>query len=524
MNIKLLVIIATITAINISNSVSHCSAQSGSLDNTFGIGGKVTTAIGSSTDAGNSVAIQGDGKIIVAGSSNNGANSDVALIRYNNDGSLDNNFGIGGKVTTAIGNSYDDGYCVALQSDGKILVAGTSDSSSSYDFSIVRYNSDGSLDNAFGIGGKVTTDFAGGCSDWGYSIAIQIDGKILVAGSHTTGGNRAYFALARYNSNGSLDNTFGVGGQVTTAIGDYYDFSYSVAIQSDGKIVVAGTNQFTFGNVDFALIRYNSNGSLDNNFGTSGKVTTDIGGINNYGFSVVLQSDGKIIVAGGSGNGTTTDFTIVRYNNDGTLDNTFGTGGKVITAIGSASDRAYSVILQSDGKIVVAGDTHNGLNYDFALVRYNSNGSLDNTFGINGKVTTAIGGTDDNGYSAAIQSDGKIVVAGSSFNGNKTDFAIVRYNNTILIGIDEEDFNHQNKLNIYPNPFYAWTTLQTDKPFENATLTVYSSIMQPVKLIDNLSGQSIIFNRSNLPSGLYFLHLTHDNKTIATDKLIITDN
>jgi uncharacterized delta-60 repeat protein len=169
-------------------------------------------------------------------------------------------------------------------------------------------------------------------------------------------------------------------------------------------------------------------GDLDTTFDSDGKVTTAIGASDNEAYSVAIQSDGKIVAAGSSKNGSNYDFALARYNTDGTLDTNFGTGGKVITAIGSSTDVAESVAIQSDGKIVAAGFSNNGSNNDFALVRYNTNGTLDTTFDSDGKVTTAIGSANDAAYSVAIQSDGKIVAAGFSNNGSNNDFALVRYN------------------------------------------------------------------------------------------------
>ena len=170
-----------------------------------------------------------------------------------------------------------------------------------------------------------------------------------------------------------------------------------------------------------------TSGSLDTTFNTTGKVTTAIGAINDSALAVAIQSDGKIVAAGYSYNGANYDFALVRYNTDGSLDTTFNTTGKVTTAIGASNDSAYVIAIQSDGKIVAAGYSDNGANYDFALVRYNTDGSLDTTFNTTGKVTTAIGASNDYAYAVAIQSDGKIVAAGYSYNGANDDFALVRY-------------------------------------------------------------------------------------------------
>jgi uncharacterized delta-60 repeat protein len=281
------------------------------------------------------------------------------------EGDLDTNFDSDGKVTTAIGGSNHRVRSVAIQSDGKIVAAGNS-RNGNWDFALARYNTDGSLDTSFDSGGKVTTDFGGG-NDRAYSVAIQSDGKIVAAGYSSNGSNND-FALARYNTDGTLDTNFDSGGKVTTDFGGGNDYAFSVAIQSDGKIVAAGRG--SNGGDDFALVRYNTDGTLDTNFDSGGKVTTDFGGDDDQAYSVAIQSDGKIVVAGLSYTGSNNGFALVRYNTDGTLDTSFDSDGKVTTAIGGTNDRAYSVAIQSDGKIVAAGYSYSGISQDFALVRY----------------------------------------------------------------------------------------------------------------------------------------------------------
>lgn len=382
--------------------------------------GKVITSFGSG--GGRSVAIQTDGKILVAGSNN----GDFAIARYNTDGSLDTT------ITTDFGNYFDSGYSVTLQKDGKMLLAGSDNDN----FALARYNADGSLDTSFNDDGKVTTDLSG-YYDFGSSVILQNDGKILVAG----GGNDD-FALVRYNADGSLDTSFNDDGKVTTKFGGY-DYGHSVTLQTDGKILVAG-----FSSSDFAIARYDRDGNLDTSFDSDGKVTTSFSSNYDYGYSVTLQADGKILVAG-SGNG---DFALARYNTDGSLDTSFDNDGKVITDFGIESGSGQSVTLQKDGKILVAG-SNNG---DFAIARYNTDGSLDISFDGDGKVTTDLGNDNDNGYSVALQNDGKILVAGESDN----NFALVRYNvngslDTSFVG------SSLNTIPIYIESKYSWDVKTT---------------------------------------------------------------
>ncbi|MFN9917280.1 MAG: delta-60 repeat domain-containing protein, partial [Pirellulaceae bacterium] len=260
--------------------------------------------------------------------------------------------------------------------------------------------------------------------DLGYSVTVQPDGKIVLGGSATIG-STTDFALVRYNADGSLDNSFGTGGRVTTAIGTDHDLGYSVTVQPDGKIVLGGSA--TIGSTtDFALVRYNADGSLDNSFGTGGMVTTAIGTGNDFGNSVTLQPDGKIVVGGWASNGSNNDFALVRYNADGSLDTSFGTGGRVTTAIGTGTDHGRSVTVQPDGKIVVAGVARIGSTDDFALVRYNADGSLDARFDLAGTLGGSVSYTE-NGSPVVLDSDIRVFdVELSSTNFSGATLTLVR--------------------------------------------------------------------------------------------------
>ncbi len=379
--------------------------------------GKLTTDFGS-RDEGYSITLQTDGKILVAGSGGSDSGGDFALARYNADGSLDTSFDGDGKLTTDFG-SYDRGQSITLQPDGKILVAGIArNSSSGDDFAIARYNADGSLDTSFDGDGKLTTDF--GEDNRGYSITLQPDGKILVAGSSGWFGG-GDFALARYNADGSLDTSFDGDGKLTTDLRS----GNSITLQPDGKILVAG-DAYNGNDNNFALARYNADGGLDPSFDGDGKLTTDFFGSSDYGNSITLQTDGKILVAGSAYNsiGGSSDFALARYNANGSLDTSFDGDGKLTTDFGSYDDYGQSITLQPDGKILVAGSTFRNSG-NFAMARYNANGSLDTSFDGDGKLTTDFR-SDDRGYSITLQPNGKILVAGSSgiYSGDSSDFAL----------------------------------------------------------------------------------------------------
>ena len=399
--------------------VGPARATPGTLDPTFGRDGKVMTEFGSSSVV-VALALQPDGKIIAAGSSD----AKLALARYGRTGSLDPSFGAGGKVTTAIGTRSRAG-AVALQPDGKILVAGsTVDEAGEYQFAVVRYTADGSLDPSFGAGGAVTTPFGPGVAS-ASALVLAPDGRIVAAGR---GGSD--FALARYDPNGSLDTTFGDGGKVTTAFADAHEAGVAeIALQPDGKIVAAGTI-LTPANYDFALARYDPNGLLDTGFGTGGRVTTSIGPNHDFASSLALRPDGKLVVAGFSEQLSGDGLALARYNADGSLDEQFGTGPVAGTTVTGSSGWAEAMVLQPDGKILAAGWIYAGRDvYDFGLVRYKANGSLDAGFGKRGTVRTSLGPGSDYAYALALQPNGRAVAAGmSSHPGSyEGDFALARY-------------------------------------------------------------------------------------------------
>jgi uncharacterized delta-60 repeat protein len=418
-------------AMVLAPALIYGQARSGTLDGSFGTGGKVTTDfVGSGDDDAAAVAVQLDGKLVAAGQATINGGLDFALARYSSNGTLDAGFGRSGKVTTDFGSIFERATSVAVQRDGKVVAAGGAVINSFNDFALARYNSNGTLDTSFGTGGKVITDFEGVSAE-AYSVAVQTDGKIVVAGEANIDGGDD-FALVRYNSNGTLDTTFGTGGKVTTDFGLLqqgfsYALAYSLAVQPDGKLVVAGQASIN-GVYDFALARYNSNGTVDTTFGTDGKVTTNFASPFDGAFSVAVQPDGKIVAAGFAFLNRGVDFALARYNSNGTLDASFGTGGKVTTDIASPNDGAFTVAVRRDGKIVAAGRTFINGGFHSGLARYNSNGTLDATFGTGGKVTTSFGGYDDQVSSVAVQADGKIVEAGGATLNGGSDFALARYN------------------------------------------------------------------------------------------------
>jgi uncharacterized delta-60 repeat protein len=452
-------------------------AAPGELDPSFGVGGKVITEVGDGRAS--AVALQSDGKAVVAGS----GSGHFAIARYRPDGSLDSTFGTGGKVITQVGGIFDSAAAVAIQADGKIVAAGgTAPGGFCCQFALVRLNRDGTLDASFGNGGTVTTAVGGAASV--AALAIQGDGRIVAAGGLMFG---SAVVLARYNADGSLDSSFDGDGTVATAFGGVADRASAVAIQEDGRIVAAGAGGPAN---DFILARYLLDGSLDASFGTGGKVATDFGGFDR-GNAASLQPDGKIVVAGVGG--FFARFALARYEVDGNLDAGFGSGGKVTTSFtGDNIESANGVAIQQNGKIVAAGDAFVGADSSFALARYNPDASLDSTFGNGGKIMTDFGNPADVGVlcpparkdcssdtaaDVAIQRDGNIVaVGGGGACIPPCVWTMARYlgdPTTIPVAVDIKPGSDSNPIDLSSRGIVTVAVLTTDE-FDAATIVASS--------------------------------------------------
>jgi len=413
--------------------VRYC--PDGSLDNGvncggpgFGTGGRAMTDFGGDFhDSAMDAALQSDGKIVVAGTSSRYPQFDMAVARYNPDGSLDTTFDGDGMVKVDFQNSDERGYAVAVQPDGKIVVAGVSYITTWGDFALVRLCPNGALDDgancgspAFGAGGKVRTDFSGS-ADWVSGVAVHA-GKIIAGGS---GGNKD-FAVARYNANGSLDTSFSSDGKQTVSFGTGWDYGQDVVVQTDGKVILAGGGYAGDWNTDFGLVRFNTNGTLDASFSGDGKVLTEFFGSSDRILSVTMQGN-SVLAVGYATHCYGEDLAIARYDAAGSLDSSFDADGKVTTNFGGYYAAADAVAVQSNGKIVAAGSAGDEPGGDeIAVARYNANGSLDVAFGGDGKVTTGGGNGNHLGYGVAAAS-GKILVAGWANNVNSDDFALARF-------------------------------------------------------------------------------------------------
>ena len=348
------------------------------------------------------------------------------------EGDLDPSFGNGGVEITDFSGADDYAMGVVLQTDGRIVVVGRSGSSTFHSV-VVRYASSGIPDDEFGDHGRVLADFSA-LGDQLNAVGLQDDGRIVAVGS-VVAGSRPVFLVARFLADGSLDPSFGSLGAVATGFGDLTASANAVLVQPDGRIVavgVSGAGAYSELN-DFALARYFPDGSLDTSFGNGGKVVTHFPGVDNTGSranGVALQPDGQLLVSGAYKNeGTPRRLALARYHTDGTLDATFGNQGRTTTTLGTGEALPGGIVVQSDGRIVLSGSSTTGRrNHDFALVRYDANGALDSGFGDGGRVIHDLFGTsDDIGYALALQRDGKLIVSGRTGDYPNFEFGLARF-------------------------------------------------------------------------------------------------
>jgi uncharacterized delta-60 repeat protein len=452
-------------------------AAPGDLDRSFGVGGIVKTPFmeANSIDAST---IQPDGKVIVVGSIRQpDFNRDFYVLRFNGNGSFDTTFGVNGKLIIVISNRDERASGVTLQADGKIIVVGTSrDSSANYNFATARLNQNGTLDTTFNTNGFAIAP-SGSVSDFGTDAIVQSDNKIILCGQSPNFSNTT-FTVVRYNTNGSLDTSFDGDGISKIQFSPSLNSSArSVKLQTDGKIVVAGVSSIVnFDTSGFGIARLDSNGTPDTSFGNNGTVIIDVSlgsAHQSIANELLIQPDGKIVAVGTSNSGFTTssDFAVVRLNFDGSLDNSFGNNGKVITPIqGYNDDQAREVILQPDGKLIVGGIGKVANDTDFAIIRYNSNGTLDTIFGNKGVALSRIPGSFEGVSNLKVEADGKIFAAGlATFSGvSNYELTLARY---LINGSREADFDGDKKsdISVFRPATGVWYLQQSTDGFAGVT-------------------------------------------------------
>lgn len=386
----------------------------GDFDPTFGDGGVVMTAIGNNFGMASDMVLQPDGKVIVVGRARIGAYKAV-LVRYNADGTLDATFGEGGVVTTPSVGITDRAESVVLLPDGRIVVSGFIDAGATYYAIVMRYFDDGDLDPTFGENGICHLQTLGNSE----TLALQDDGKVIVGG-HVADN----FGLARVNTDGTIDTSYGTDGYVTTDM-TQYSYIFDLAFQEDGKLIAAGFKGGETSYGDVVVARYTVDGILDTSFGTEGLYINDLGGLADFGTSVGIQTDGKIIVGSHKElddplEVPVYDATIIRLNSDGTLDDTFGTNGIAAIKMVEEANYVQDLTIQADGKILFTGSVVTGgaSSYHTYVTRLNTDGSLDQSFADQGVKYINPFGTEDYLESVLVDENSNIFVAGYSTNAN----------------------------------------------------------------------------------------------------------
>lgn len=479
--------------------ISILRAQNCCLDNTFASAGIATTSIGMYSDQIRALKVLSDGKILAAGIVSTTTGFYAGYVKYNTNGSLDNSFGSAGIVSnpTGLGTLLD----MDVQSDGKIVSVGAETTSWYPHIKITRINANGSPDISFGSNGTVTTSVVDG--EEIQSLCIQSDGKYLVAG-HGVSGTSTVVVVARYNSNGSLDNTFGSMGTMTYQPGINESYATEIEELPGGSILVSGSAS-NGNNLDFCVFKISNTGVIDNSFGINGIATASLGAWADVCNSMVVLSDGKIILGGTAATNVNgdTDFGLIKFNANGTIDNIYGNNGKLMFNIGQW-DGLYDLKLQSNGKVVAGGYACSQTYCSIALTRFNADGSLDQTtFGHHGIITTVVG-SYAYGRALGIQSDGNILIGaeGTSASG-PYDFTIARYGG-ITTGI-EVLIDHIG-VNLFPNPvksrLHIWAANEIKE------IAVSNSLGQTVIELKNMNSKDFQLDVNVLPQGIYCIEIT----------------
>lgn len=482
------------------------SAQAGTLDSLFDEDGKVQTNILGIGDLAYTLAIQADQKIVVAGISGSGANVTITVARYLPDGSLDEDFGGTGIVSIDYSATVDRAQSIAIQPDGKIVLGCESTANLNTNFSAVRLLENGAPDPEFGTNGKATLDLG---QNWESvsDVAIQPDGKIVLAG-RVESATFSDFAVVRFTDAGLPDEDFGEGGRTITSLQDEDD-AQNVIIQADGKIVVGGYSSVNAIG-DYAMVRYLEDGTLDKFFGIGGKVITDVddAGRSDLGFAMLLDRDNKLVQAGWA-NFTafplTSEIGVVRYYENGDIDSTFAENGRFVLKLGE-NTHIHTLVQQPDGKYLIGGDSDVEFAQKWIVVRLLNEGGFDPDFGEGGIALIDFNGSARALNGMALQQDGKIVVAGTDQAGNN-DFALARLKNDLMIGT--KDLEEFMGITLLPNPADHTVTIQTESAFENISLHIMNAKGEIISAKSNLhltpNGEDV--DVSNLPEGIYFIWL-----------------
>ncbi len=489
-------------------------AQPGSLDNNFDADGLKMIDL-SGSDLGYDIAVQDDGMILICGTTTANPTLDIVVIRLQPDGSFDNSFGISGIATINFNDGLDNVRALAIQSDGKIVIVG----STGNDAAIARLNVDGSLDNTFSFDGMLTLPI-GTSVDNGNNVVIMPDGKIVVVGGAWEGSG-FNVAVVRLNPDGSLDNTFSFDGMLTTDINGSSDAAFDVYVDATGKVTIGGyTNDII---TKPLLLRYNSDGTLDNSFGSNGEVVVDLGSEAGSFLGIAVIGSGEILAAGKIGSGDQSEFLIARFLPDGSLDNSFSFDGLAGSDVFGDEDQAFDLLVQPDGKILSCGYASNP-DRNMALLRLNEDGTPDSGFGTNGIVTNHPT-SFDHLSAIALQPDGKIVATGSAGSPER-DIVVARYISGINIGIGEVDVYLGSTL-IYPNPILNNNVVIEYELMEarSVSIELFDLTGKRIAILQSEKKESVgeyqkTLNLPTLSKGNYLIRLNTENGAVSVKVVV----
>ncbi len=501
-------------------------AQDGALDATFATAGVASFQFSGFSSDGYAIGRQTDGKIVVAGVSQGGG-TNIAVARYNTNGTPDATFGTAGLIAHPWGSSTNV-TCLTIQSDGKILIGGASAAGTVTGAMIARLAANGSLDATFGTNGiaEFTDQFS-----QVVDLRVTAGGKIVGLGKANDASPKAVFGVFRRTANGSKDATFGTNGYFFADMGNNVTPT-KMALQADGKILMTGTTYNATSKYDMVLGRVTTAGAFDATFGTAGKTISSFAGGSIYeqGNDIVVQSDGKIVVAGRNGNvgGGNNAFMICRYTAAGVLDNTYGTGG--FSTLSNANlDEFKAAAIMGDGRVIAVGSTRStatGQVQKLAISRWTTAGKLDNTFGTNG-TSYSIVATGASCEDVVLQPDGKIIVGGWSKGSNSLhSFLLARFNNTGTSGVQVLDAQAFG-ASVFPNPVSGGVaTLALNLP-ESETLTARLFNLEG-RLVETFFSKKMTAGEqaealnfpAGLPVGMYVLRLETERGVAAISVVV----
>lgn len=484
-------------------------------DTTFGLNGNVRTSIGTSNEMASHVLIQSDGKILVAGGQ---ADHPIfgpqrfATVRYLSNGNLDTSFGTNGKATFLF-ESQSFLNDISLQSDGKILLAGQSSSG----YCVARVFTDGTLDTSFGTNGFTVLAPAFGSAGINSVVVYQDDSFLVTGAEQIQNSTNFSLKLIKFTSNGFIDTSFGNQGILMPDLDFESNSGGKIQIQVDGKIVIGGTSKVNENNtlIDKSyFLRLNADGSLDTNFGTDGIILIS----NNYKLTdFILESNNDIILIGNvntNAQGTSGNIFISKYDNLGLLDSSFGTNGRTIVSVNTFAEYANTITKQSDGKFLLGGSYFNTSTVtDGLIVRFLQNGQIDNTFGTNGVFQVGVSNGTDIITDMIMTPNNQIVTTGYANYSTNFDFSTLRINIDITL-----DSNIEEKIfcNVYPNPVVDVFHIVSQELIDGVELY---DLNGRLLLKKDHNDFECVFSIADFPKGVYLIKIT-SKKGLHTEKIV----